>query len=418
MAARSYTGAVTARVVMHVDLDAFYASVEELLQPALRGKPVIVGGVPGSRGVVMAASYAARRYGVRSAMPLVQAQRLCPQGIFLPTNFDAYRRYSAQVFAVLRDYSPVIEPIALDEAYLDLTGSALLLGPPQQVAEEVRDRVDREVRLPISIGVGSSKLIAKIASGLQKPRGLVIVPPGDEAAFVQRLALRQLPGLGPALAVRLDNLGIRTVAVLAAAARDYLESHLGSTGAMLHDFAHGVDSRPVVNPGLPKSISRETTFERDIRDAALLAQTLRQLTQDVGTALRHERLVARTVALKLRYRPFQTVTRQATLIEASDQDTALVQAATALLRRHHDSRRLVRLLGVGVHNLETVAQLELFARRPTGAPELDRSLDALRERYGDQAITRGPRSELAQRDFRRRDLDIVRGLTPGGDRAP
>lgn len=409
---------MTDRVVMHVDLDAFYASVEELLQPALRGKPVIVGGVPGSRGVVMAASYAARRYGVRSAMPLVQAQRLCPQGIFLPTNFDAYRTHSARVFAVLRDYSPVIEPIALDEAYLDLTGSALLLGTPQRVAEEVRDRVDREVRLPISIGVGTSKLIAKIASGLQKPRGLVIVPSGDEAAFVQRLALRQLPGLGPALAVHLDNLGIRTVAALAGAARDYLERHLGSTGAMLHDFAHGVDLRPVLNPGLPKSISRETTFERDVRDAARLAQTLRQLTQDVGTALRHERLMARTVALKLRYQPFQTLTHQATLAEASDVDTELVQAAAALLRRHHDSRRLVRLLGVGVHNLETVAQMDLFARRPVRVAELDRSLDALRERYGEQAITRGPRSELAQRDFRRRDLDAVRGLTPGGERAP
>jgi DNA polymerase-4 len=363
---------------MHVDLDAFYASVEELLQPALRGKPVIVGGVPGSRGVVMAASYAARRFGVRSAMPLVQAQRLCPPGIFLPTNFDAYRRYSARVFAILRDYSPVIEPIALDEAYLDLTGSALLLGASQRVAEEVRDRVDREVRLPISIGVGTSKLIAKIASGLRKPRGLVIVAPGEEAAFVQGLALRRLPGVGPALAARLDQLGIRTVAALAGTARNYLESHLGSTGAMLHDFAQGVDGRPVVNPGLPKSISRETTFEHDVRDAALLAQTLRHL----------------------------------------DQDTELVQAAAALLRQHHDARRLVRLLGVGVHNLETVAQLELFARRPAGASELDRSLDALRERYGDQAITRGPRSELAQRDFRRRDLDLVRGLTPDGERAP
>ncbi len=395
---------------MHVDLDAFYASVEQQRRPELRGKPVIVGGAgeASSRGVVCAASYEARRFGVHSAMPLAEARRRCPQGVFLPTDFDAYRRASAQVFAILRDYSPVIEPLALDEAYLDLTGSERLLGPPVRVAEAIRERVERVLGITISIGVGSSKLVAKVASGLRKPRGLVIVPPGAEAEFIQRLELRQLPGLGPAAATRLERLGIRTVAALAAVSADHLESRFGAYGRMLHDFARGVDARPVQNPGIPKSISRETTFDRDTRDALLLGRTLQQLTQEVAAALRRERLLARTVALKLRYRPFETITRQMTLREASDQDPELSRASADLLEVHRDQARAVRLLGVGVHNLQAFGQLDLFDDLPRRRAALDRSLDAVRDRYGPRAIQRGAVRPIPQRDFRRTDLDAVR----------
>jgi len=406
-------------VVMHVDLDAFYASVEQRRRPELRGKPVIVGGAgdPSSRGVVMAASYEARRFGVRSAMPLAEARRRCPQGIFLPADFEAYRHASAQVFAILRDYSPVIEPLALDEAYLDLTGSAALLGPPVRVAEAIRERVEQTLGITISIGVGSSKLIAKVASRLQKPRGLVIVPLGKEAEFVQGLELRQLPGLGPAAATRLEGLGIRTVAALAATSVDFLESRFGVYGRMLHDFARGGDARPVQNPGAPKSISRETTFDKDTVDAALLGRTLQQLTQEVAAALRHEGLLARTVALKLRYRPFETITRQLTLREASDQDAELTRASAELLETHRDPRRAVRLLGVGVHNLQAFGQLALFDDLPRRRAALDRSLDAVRERYGPRAIHRGALQRIPQRDFRRTDLDAVRALPREGPSA-
>ncbi len=406
---------------MHVDLDAFYASVEQRLRPGLRGRPVIVGGSgePGSRGVVCAASYEARRFGIHSAMPLVRARRLCPDGIFLPANFPEYRRHSADVFDILHDYSPTVEPLALDEAYLDLTGSEPLLGPPRRVAETIRDRVEHECGLPISIGVGSSKLVAKIASGLQKPRGLVVVPVGGEAAFVQALPVGQLPGLGPAAAARLEGLGIRTVAALARLPLTVLEAQFGAAGPTLRDFAHGIDPRPVLNPGPPKSISRETTFDRDTRDAALLEATLRQLTLEVAAALRRARLLARTLALKLRYQPFDTLSRQCTLPEASDEDALLLQASAALLCAHRDPARAVRLLGVGVQNLVAFGQLSLLARRGPArigraerTGDLDRRLDALRTRYGPRAITRGPTQPLAQRDFRREDLDAVLHRAP------
>ncbi len=394
---------------MHVDLDAFYASVEQCLRPHLQGQPVIVGGsgASDSRGVVCAASYEARRHGVHSAMPLRTARRLCPQAVFLPTDFPAYRRYSARVFAILKDYSPVIEPLALDEAYLDLTGSAPALGPPVRIGQAIQGRVEQDCGLTISIGIGSSKLVAKIASGLGKPRGLVAVASGDEAAFVQQQSLRALPGLGPAAAARLETLGIRTVAGLASLPVEFLAGQFGSFGRTLHEFAHGVDPRPVLNPGPPKSVSREVTFERDTRDAARLERTLRELTQDVGAALRGDALLARTLSLKIRYRPFATLTRQVTLEEASHEDPVLMAALIRLLQTHRDPARAVRLLGVAARHLESGAQLNLFRPAALPAAALDRRLDALRERYGRGVIQRGPGPALRQRDFHRQDLDAV-----------
>ncbi|TMG00309.1 MAG: DNA polymerase IV, partial [Chloroflexi bacterium] len=246
------------RVVMHVDLDAFYASVEQLRRPELRGKPVIVGGagVDGERGVVAAASYEARPFGVRSAMPLSRARRLCPNAVFIPCDFPAYREASKSVFAILDRYSPLIEPIALDEAYLDLTGEDALMGPADTVAVRLRDEVKTRCGLDLSIGVASCKLVAKVASELRKPRGLVVVPPGTEASFLAPLPLGKLPGCGPATAVRLERVGVRTIGDLAALPDPLLGELFGQYGRLLGSHARGIDPSPVLPPGDPKSISR------------------------------------------------------------------------------------------------------------------------------------------------------------------
>src|SRR5207248_2911479 len=338
---------------MHVDLDAFYASVEQLRRPELRGKPVIVGGAggDGERGVVAAASYEARPFGVRSAMPLSRARRLCPTAVFIPCDFPAYREASKSVFAILDRYSPVIEPIALDEAYLDLTGEDALMGPADTVAIRLRDEVKTRCGLDLSIGVASCKLVAKVASELRKPRGLVVVPPGTEASFLAPLPLGKLPGCGPATAVRLERVGVRTIGDLAALPDPLLGELFGQYGRLLGAHARGIDPSPVLPPGDPKSISREVTFDRDVREAGKVRATALGLLQDVGHSLREHGLSARTVVLKIRYRPFDTLSRLATL---------------------------------------------------------DEQLDELRGRYGDHVITRGTAARLHQKDVRRDDLDALR----------
>jgi DNA polymerase-4 len=399
-----------ARVVIHVDLDAFYASVEQLKHPELRGQPVIVGGLglPGERGVVAAASYEARAFGVRSAMPLTRARRLCPQGKFVPTDFAAYRQASRQVFRILTDYSPTIEPMSLDEAYLDLTGSEALLGPIAEVAARLQARVRSECGLDLSIGVATGKVVAKVASDLRKPRGLVIVPAGEEAAFLGPLPLRRLPGCGPATVARLESFGIRTIGQLAATPEALLGELFGKFGRLLHAHAQGIDPTPVVAPGEPKSISREVTFDRDILDRDEVLSTGRSLLLDVAESLRGQGLAARTVTLKLRYQPFDTYSRQATLAVASDRDDALLEAFVGLVHEHLQPGRPVRLIGAGVANLEAPAiQLDLLESRSGQRAGLDAQLDRLRQRFGPTAISRGTPVQHHQRDFRRDDIDSV-----------
>src|SRR5947209_15440468 len=278
---------VRSRVVMHVDLDAFYASVEQLRRPELRGKPVVVGGsgLPGERGVVAAASYEARPFGVRSAMPLSRARRLCPAAVFVPCDFTAYREASKAVFGILDRYSPFIEPIALDEAYLDLTGQEALMGPPPTVAVRLRDEVKTGCGLDLSIGVASCKLVAKVASELRKPRGLVVVPAGEEAGFLAPLPLSRLPGCGPATIARLESFGIRTIGQLADMSEPLLGELFGKYGRVLHAHARGIDPTLVEPPGEPKSISREVTFERDLLDQGEILSTGRSLLLDVAESL-------------------------------------------------------------------------------------------------------------------------------------
>src|SRR2546423_1955125 len=377
---------------MHVDLDAFYASVEQLRRPELRGKPVIVGGagVEGERGVVAAASYEARPFGVRSAMPLSRARRLCPKAVFVPCDFPAYREAAKSVFGILDRYSPVIEPIALDEAYLDLTGEDALLGPADRVGLRLRDEVKSRCGLDLSIGVASCKLVAKVASELRKPRGLVVVPPGTEAAFLAPLPLGKLPGCGPATAVRLERVGVRTIGDLAALPDLLLGELFGQYGRLLGAHARGVDPSPVLPPGYPKSISREVTFDRDVREAGKVRATALGLLQDVAHSLRAHRLSARTVVLKIRYQPFDTLSRQATLPFPTDRDDQLGSALRHLLETQLAPDRPERLIGAGVSNLEAGAtQLSLLESRSPRLAMLDAQLDELRGRIGDHVISRG-----------------------------
>ena len=396
------------RAIIHVDLDAFYASVEQLRRPELRGQPIIVGGAgeDGTRGVVSAASYEARRYGVHSAMPLGRARRLCPHAVVLPVDFAAYRSASRAVFAIARDLTPALEPLSLDEAYLDVTGSIARLGSPESMALTLRDRIALECGLDASCGVATSKLVAKVASDLRKPRGMVVVAPGEEAAFLAPLPLRRLPGLGPAAERSLSGLGLRTLGQLAAFPLPALRRRLGDHAAVsLSERARGIDRSAVVAPERPKSVSREETFMVDVSNRADLHRHLRACAADVGRRLRTGHWTARTATLKLRYADFSTLSRQFTWPTPQQGDLAVADAAVRLFDDAW-SGEPVRLLGVGVTGIIDASQLDLF--EGGGAPRdarLDLTLDALRERFGDAAPRRGAGLRgLHDLDYRGEDL--------------
>ncbi len=400
---------MTQRSIIHLDLDAFYASVEQLRRPELRGLPVIVGGAPSedgspqlNRGVVSAASYEARVFGVHSAMPLRTAVRLCPQAVIVPVDFRAYRAASTSVFDIAREYTPLIEPLSLDEAFLDVTGSIRRFGSARHIAEEIRDRVLATCGLHVSFGVATCKTIAKIASDLEKPRGFVVVEPGGEAAFLAPLPLRRLPGLGPAAERALSGLGISTLGQLAALPLDTVQRRVGrASGSSLWERARGIDNAPVTIPGAPKSVSREETFARDVAQRSALHLRIGELASDVGSRLRTGGWTARTVTLKLRYADFTTISRQETLAIATATDTTVRDAAVALLDTAWTGDA-VRLLGVGVTGLEDAPQLDLFAQPAN--ERIDRTLDSLRERFGHAAIRRGTGDGLHDLDWRGDDL--------------
>lgn len=388
------------RTILHADLDAFYASVEVLDNPTLRGKPVIVGGDPNARGVVSAASYEARRFGVHSAMPLRTAQRLCPAGVFLPGRFDRYRALSAQVMSIFASFTPLVEPISLDEAFLDVSGSLAGFGDGETIGARIRERVLAESGLVVSVGVATNKLCAKIASDLRKPDGLVVVPPGEEAAFLAPLPVSRLWGVGPQARQALAEYGVTTIGQLAGLPAGTLRRRFGSHGGELAQRAKGIDTAPVVPTQRPKSIGHELTFDHDVTDGARLERTLLDLAESVASRLRRHHLAAGAVQLKLRYEGFDTITRQASLPHQARESEPIYALGVQLLHRAWDPDRAVRLIGLTAINLTAAQQLTLFDA-PDRADRLTHSIDVVRERFGERAITRA--TLLAHGDHRRWD---------------
>ena len=392
---------VADRTILHGDLDAFYASVEQRDHPEYRGKPVIVGGGPHERGVVSAASYEARAFGVRSAMPLRTASTLCPQGIFVPGDHAAYLAASDAVMALFSERTPLVQPISLDEAFLDITATLRLFGGAEAIARELKRAVREELGLVLSVGIATNKLCAKIGSDLRKPDGLVIVPPGAEAAFLAPLPLARLWGVGPKTRTVLEDLGMRTIGDLAAAAPAHLETRFGEHGRSIWERANGIDGSAVEPEMEAKSVGHEYTFERDTGDLAQVEATLLRLAEGVGRRLRAGNARARTITLKLRVAPFETRSRQRTLAEPTADDLRLYEIARTLLRTALAADRAggraapVRLVGISASGLEAGEQLGLF--EGARAARLNAALDAVRDRFGDTALDRASAKETTDR---------------------
>ncbi len=368
-------------------MDAFYASVEQRDHPELRGRPVIVGGPKDARGVVSAASYEARVFGVHSAMPLRNAARLCPDGAFVRVRMKQYAEVSRQVFAVFARYSPLVEPLSIDEAFLDMTGCERLFGGPVEAARGLRADIRAEVGLTASVGVAPNKFVAKIASDLEKPDGLVVAPREGLEEFLAPLPVSRMWGVGPRGAEALKRVGISTFAELAQASSRTLRAAFGSSAERLQDLARGRDARAIVTARGPKSIGHETTFSQNIRDRDELFAVLVALADQVAARVRRHGLKARTIQLKLRYAPFQTVTRRVTLDSPTCGSAPLIDASRALLDRHLRRGAEIRLLGVSVSGFS--AQATLFAGSERECPEVDSAVDQIRAKFGTAALRRG-----------------------------
>jgi len=383
------------RHVLHLDLDAFFASVEELLDPSIAGKPILVGGDPSERGVVASASYAARAYGARSAMPMSQALRLCPQAVVRHGHRKEYASYSKQVMNMLAEYTPLVEQLSIDEAFLDVTGCERLFGPADELAYRIQERVRRETGLPCSLGVASNKLVAKVASQEAKPNGVLIVPAGQEASFLAPLAIERLWGVGEVTAERLRHTGITTIGQLAALAEVQMKALFGSAAAEMQQRALGLDNRPVGGQAEHKSISQEHTFARDVGSIEMLRRALLDMSEDVATQLRRGGECGRTIVLKMRYPDFTTITRRVTLKQPTDLTEVIHRQAVELLHKEWKPGTQVRLIGVGVSGLTHARQLSLFDAPGKRLGKLSRTVDAIRRKYGKDAIRR---ASLLERD--------------------
>ena len=382
------------RTYFHVDMDAFFVSVEELYDPSLKGKPVVVGGRPDQRGVVAAASYAARKFGVHSAMPLREAARLCPQAVFVEGHPERYRDCSAAVRRVLLQFTPAVEMASIDEAYLDMTGTARLHGPAMRAADTLHRTMKRETQLNCSVGIASTRVVAKVASDQAKPNGVLHILPGMEASFLAPLDVRRLPGVGKVTEERLRECGVHTIGELAGLTEAALGRKIGEGFASLIEKAQGHDAggwydEEVGADSGPKSISHEHTFDRDERDAAALGSMLARLTEMVCRRLREHRLYARKVAIKLRYSDFTTITRGRTLHRATHLDAEVLELVRELFEANWKPGRAVRLLGVQTSALEPAdAQMTLLAGgQQTRRRQAMEAVDALRDRFGEAAVS-------------------------------
>lgn len=377
------------RLIFHLDMDAFFVSVEELLDPSLKGKPVIVGGAKDQRGVVAAASYAARKFGVHSAMPLRTAAKLCPDGIYLDGHPHLYREYSGKVHQILCRFSPKVEMASVDEAYLDLTGTGRLLGPPLQAAHDLHNAIGNELNLNCSIGIGSARVVAKIASDLAKPNGVFFVHPGHEARMFAGLPVRKMPGIGKVTEARLHELGIRSFADLEA--RQDLEHHFGAYGSAMSGKARGEDAGgwfdEDIGDSAAKSISHEHTFNEDTADVQVLETTLARLTEMVARRLREQNFEARTIQLKLRYSDFHTITRAHSLAEPTSSDHAILTQIRNLFHGNWKPGAKIRLLGVHVSGFDEKSASMAFDFE--GSERWKHALsaaDRLRDKYGESAV--------------------------------
>jgi len=381
------------RTYFHVDMDAFFVSVEELFDPSLKGKAVVVGGRPNQRGVVSAASYAARAYGVHSAMPLRTAYRLCPHAMFVDGHPERYRDYSRRVFEVLRSFTPLLDMASVDEAYLDMTGTERLHGPPLHAAHLLHESVKEETKLNCSIGISCSRMVAKVASDAAKPNGVLWVAPGEEAAFLRPLEVRRIPGIGRVMEHNLHACGIRRVGDLALLSRQFLEERFGQFGLALAGKSRGLDAggwfdSEVGTQEEPKSISHEHTFDEDTADAARLEATIGRLSEQVARRLREHGLFARTIQLKLRFSDFTTITRAHSLDHATQLDTEIMATVSEMLKTNRPVDAKVRLLGVhtsgfthetGQLNLLDEGHAERWRKTMT-------AVDRIRDRFGEESV--------------------------------
>lgn len=374
------------RIVLHVDLDAFFCSVEQLIDPSLEGKPFVVGGRAEKRGVVSSASYAARAFGISSAMATARALRLCSDLIVLPPRHHIYSEHSRKVMKLLRSSAPLFEQFSIDEAFMDVSDDPR---PGAQVASVLQIKIRERFGLPTSWGVASNKLVAKIATEIGKPEGLITVPPGNEVSFLAPLPVEMLWGVGPKTRSRLVEQGIRTIGELAGFPEDRLIAIFGEHGSDLATKARGQDERPVAEDREPRSMSSEVTFERDIADHKELCRTLMRLSEKVGSRLRKAKLAGRTVKIKIRWPDFTTLTRQVKLSQPTDHDGEIYQNALRLFERVWKKGRAVRLLGIGVTDLgRPFRQLTLFDRTWEQDASLLNAIDDIRTRYGKDALRR------------------------------
>jgi len=380
-----------ARCILHIDLDAFFVSVEQVLNPKLKGNPVIVGGDPERRGVVSSASYEAREFGIHAGMPLSQARRLCPQATLIQANFSRYRDASAKFMEVLADFSPCIEPLGIDEAYLDVTGYERPYGSPQKLALAIKERIHKELKLNASVGMATCKVIAKIASDSCKPDGLLEIAPGEERDFLNPLPVAKLPGVGKKTEQALKDMGINTIGELASLPLEAVKGRFGKFGIAIHRYAKGIDDRRVEAPGESKSISQQITFAQDSLDRHFLEANLRHMCQEVGAELRYRDKQARCVTLRLRYADFKTITRQATLKAASNSNQVIFAAALQLLNRVLAQKgKSIRLTGVKASNLVgREKQLYMFDSKVARPEKLNKAIDQIHRKYGQAAIKTG-----------------------------
>lgn len=380
------------RKIIHVDMDAFYAAVEQRDHPELRGKPVVIGGKTQFRGVVSTASYEARKFGIHSAMPLTEAYRRCPQAVFLPPDLAKYREASQKIMQIFHFYTPLVEALSLDEAFLDVTGSQRLFGNSELIGQKIKKRIKEELDLTASIGIAPNKFLAKLASDLDKPDGLVVIKLDEIKTKLWPLSVKKLWGIGGKSAQRLKELNIKTIGQLAQTDVNLLVNLLGSWGVEVHQLANGVDHRPVVPEREAHSIGHETTFSEDIGNRELLQNVLLDLAQDVGWRLRRANLKSRTIVLKMRLQDFQTITRNHTLCEETNRDDIIYQEAVKLFNKNFSGEQSLRLIGVTAAGLvdanQARRQVSLFSEEKDKSQELYQALDKINNKYGKKTITR------------------------------